>query len=126
MISNSETLYLREPRHDETPDRIFERRWARTVLDRVIGNLRDEFIRHGRLHHFNALRSYLIGSGDAPYAKLALKLEISESALKSGIHRLRKRYREALSAEVAPTVADPSEVDEELRFLLNALTAKSA
>lgn len=123
-IFDGETFYLREPSHDESPDRIFERRWARAVLDRVIGALRDEFVRHGRLDHFNALKPYLIGTAEAPYAQLAATLEISESALKSGIHRLRKRYKDALRAEVASTVADSSEVDEELRFLFSALSGR--
>jgi RNA polymerase sigma factor (sigma-70 family) len=123
-VQDGESIYLREPHHEETPERIFERRWARAVLDRVVATLRDEFVKHGRLDHFNALRSYLMGSGDAPYAELALKLDISESALKSGIHRLRKRYRDLLRAEVASTLADPAELDEELRFLMTALSTK--
>jgi transposase-like protein len=91
----------------------------------VVLTLREDFVKHGRLDHFNALRPYLVGTGDAPYAELARKLDISESALKSGIHRLRKRYRDLLRAEVAATVEDPAEVDTELRYLLSVVTAKS-
>jgi RNA polymerase sigma-70 factor (ECF subfamily) len=120
-LDDAENRYLREPAHDETPERIFERRWARAVLDRVVQNLREDFVRHGRLDDFNQLKVYLIGQSDVPYAVLAAKLGITESALKTGIHRFRKRYRELLRAEVAATVGDPAEVDAELRFLLRAV-----
>lgn len=123
-ISDGETLYTREPAHNETPERIYERRWARAVLDRVYGRLRDEFVRHGRLDHFNYLKAYLVGQGDAPYADLAKKLDTTENAVKTGIHRLRKRYRDLLREEVASTVADPASVDAELRFLASASSGK--
>ncbi len=123
-ISTAESLYTREPSHNETPERIYERRWARALLDRVYGRLHDEFVRHGRLDHFNCLKAYLVSSGEAPYADLAAKLGITEGALKTGIHRLRKRYRDLLREEVAATVADPQSVDAELRFLVSAMSAK--
>ncbi len=120
-IDDGERFYSREPHHDETPERIYERRWARAVLDRVVTAMRAEFERHGRLDHFLHLKVYLMGQADVPYAALAQKLEISESALKSGIHRFRKRYRDLLREEVAATVADPNDVDAELKYLLSAL-----
>ncbi len=123
-IASGEDLYTREPAHDETPERIYERRWARAVLDRVYGRLRDEFVRHGRLDHFNYLKAYLVGQGDAPYADLARKLDSTENAVKTGIHRLRKRYRDLLREEVGSTVADPAAVEAELRFLVSALSGK--
>jgi RNA polymerase sigma-70 factor (ECF subfamily) len=124
-IANAEALYQREPAHEETPERIFERRWARALLDRVLDRLRGEFVRHGRLDHFNRLKAYLLGHQDVPYAELARQLETSEGALKVGIHRLRKRYRDLLRAEVAETVTDASQVDGELRYLTAALSARS-
>jgi RNA polymerase sigma-70 factor (ECF subfamily) len=125
-LENAENRYLKEPSHDETPERIFERRWARAVLDRVLQVLRDDFVRHGRVDDFNQLKPYLVGQSEVPYATLAGRLGITESALKSGIHRFRKRYRDLLRAEVASTVADQSAVDAELRFLLNAITVNRA
>ena len=124
-LDDAEGRYIKEPAHEETPERIFERRWARAVLERVVNLLREDFIRHGRLDHFNHLKVYLMGQSEVPYAELAKKLDMSESALKSGIHRFRKRYRDLLRAEVASTVADPAEVDNELRFLMTALTSKA-
>jgi RNA polymerase sigma-70 factor (ECF subfamily) len=123
-ISAAEELYQREPSHSETPERIYERRWARTVLDQVLSRLREEFIRNGRLDHFNQLRGYVLGQSDVPYADLAKRLGTSEGALKVGIHRLRKRYRDLLRAEIAATVSNDSEVDAELRYLIAALGAK--
>jgi RNA polymerase sigma factor (sigma-70 family) len=123
-FSSGEERYQREPAHDETPERIFERRWALSVLDRVVEKLRDEFLQHGRLEHFERLKIFLLGQSDAPYAALALEMNTSEGALKVAIHRLRKRYRELFRQEIADTVADPAEVESELRYLAAALTAK--
>jgi RNA polymerase sigma-70 factor (ECF subfamily) len=121
-FSSGEERYQREPAHDETPERIFERRWALSVLDRVVEKLRDEFVRHGRPEHFELLKVFLLGHSDAPYAALAHELNTSEGALKVAIHRLRKRYRELFRQEIADTVSDPAEVDSELRFLATVLT----
>jgi RNA polymerase sigma factor (sigma-70 family) len=123
-FSSGEDRYQREPAHDETPEHIFERRWALSVLDRVVERLRDEFVQHGRLEHFERLKVFLLGQSDAPYAALAHEMNTSEGALKVAIHRLRKRYRELFRQEIADTVADPAEVESELRFLASVLTRK--
>lgn len=124
-ISKGEEMYARESVHNETPERIYERRWARTLLDRVVERLRDEFVRHGRLEYFNKLKACLQGDFDVPYAELASQLETTESALKVGIHRLRKRYRDLIREEIADIVADPADIDAELRHLIAALAGKS-
>jgi RNA polymerase sigma-70 factor (ECF subfamily) len=121
-FSSGEERYQREPAHDETPERIFERRWALSVLDRVVEKLRNEFVHHGRPEHFERLKVFLLGRSDAPYAALAREMNTSEGALKVAIHRLRKRYRELFRQEIADTVADPAEVESELRFLAAVLT----
>ena len=123
-FSSGEERYQREPAHDETPERIFERRWALAILDRVVERLRSEFVQHGRPEHFERLKVFLLGHSDAPYAALAREMNTSEGALKVAIHRLRKRYRELLRQEIADTVADPAEVEPELRFLAAVLTKK--
>jgi RNA polymerase sigma factor (sigma-70 family) len=123
-FSSGEQRYQREPAHDETPERIFERRWALTLLDRVVEKLREEFVQHGRPEHFERLKVFLLGQSDAPYAALAREMNTSEGALKVAIHRLRKRYRELFRQEIADTVADPAEVESELRFLAAVLTRK--
>jgi RNA polymerase sigma-70 factor (ECF subfamily) len=123
-ISSGEERYQREPAHNETPERIFERRWALSVLDRVMDRLRDEFVQHGRLDHFNRLKVFLLDQGETPYAALAREMDRSEGALKVAIHRLRKRYRDLFRQEIAETVTDPAEVESELRFLAAVLTRK--
>src|ERR1700685_2027584 len=70
-FSSGEERYQREPTHDETPERIFERRWALSLLDRVVERLRNEFVHHGQPEHFERLKLFLLGQSDAPYAALA-------------------------------------------------------
>jgi RNA polymerase sigma factor (sigma-70 family) len=123
-FSSGEERYQREPAHDETPERIFERRWALSVIDRVVEKLREEFVHHGRTEHFERLKVFLLGQSDAPYAALAHEMNTSEGALKVAIHRLRKRYRDLFRQEIADTVADPAEVESELRFLAAVLSKK--
>jgi len=86
--------------------------------------LRDQFVQHGRLDHFNRLRVFLVDQDDTPYATLARAMGASEGALKVAIHRLRKRYRDLFRQEIAETVADPAQVEPELRYLAAALTRK--
>ena len=74
--------------------------------------------------HFERLKVFLLGQSDAPYAALAREMNTSEGALKVAIHRLRKRYRELFRQEIADTVADPAEVESELRFLAAVLSKK--
>ncbi len=123
-FSSGEERYQHEPAHDETPERIFERRWALSVLDQVVEKLREEFVQHGRREHFERLKVFLLGQSNAPYAALAREMNTSEGALKVAIHRLRKRYRELFRLEIADTVADSSEVESELRYLAAVLTTK--
>jgi RNA polymerase sigma factor (sigma-70 family) len=123
-FSSAEERYQREPAHEETPERIFERRWALSMLDRVVEKLRDEFVHLGRPEYFEQLKVFLLGQSEAPYAALARQMNISEGALKVAIHRLRKRYRELFRQEIADTVADPAEVESELRYLAAVLMRK--
>jgi DNA-directed RNA polymerase specialized sigma24 family protein len=123
-FSSGEARYQREPAHSETPERIFERRWALSVLDRVVEKLRNEFVQHGHLAHFERLKVFLLGHSDAPYAALAREMNTSEGAIKVAIHRPRKRYRDLFRQEIADIVADPAEVDSELRYLAAVLASK--
>ena len=123
-ISSAEGRYQREPAHDETPERIYERRWALSVLDRVMDRLRADFEQHGRLDHFDRLKVFLLERADAPYASLARDMNTSEGGLKVAIHRLRRRYRDLLRQEIADTVADSAEVESELRYLAAVLASR--
>jgi RNA polymerase sigma-70 factor (ECF subfamily) len=111
-----------EPAERLSADRLFERRWALTLLDNVLARLREEQIEAGQLETFEVLKDSLTGGSNAPYAELAERLGKSEGAVKVAVHRLRQRYRELLETEIANTVASPEEVAEERRYLLSVLT----
>jgi len=120
----AETLYAPEPADPRTPEREFERRWALTLLDRVLQRLGAEQARAGKQAEFTALRPWLTaGGGEGGYAALADQLGRSEGALKVAVHRLRRRYGELLREEVAGTLDDPAEVEAELAALLEALAS---
>jgi RNA polymerase sigma-70 factor (ECF subfamily) len=84
----------------------------------------NEFLHHGRPEHFERLKVFLLRQPDTSYAALAREMNTSEGALKVAIHRLRKRYRDLFRQEIADTVADPAQVESELRFLAGVLTRK--
>ena len=101
---------------------MFERRWALTLLDRVLALLREEFTARDKGELFDHLRLYLVGDrGAPPQQQTAAALGISVGALKVAVHRLRQRYRELLREEIAQTVEGPDEVEEEIRELFAAL-----
>lgn len=118
----AEERYLAEPSDSEDPARLFDRRWAFTLLDRVLHRLSEEMATAGKLEIFEALKGVLTG-GKARYAEIAIALQMSESAVKAAAHRLRERYRAILRAEIADTVSTSAEIDEELRHLFAALSA---
>ena len=117
----AEARYHLEPADTTTPDRLFDRQWALTLLDRVLARLRSEFVATGKVETFDALKPALAGAAD-PYANIAAATGLSEGAVKVAIHRLRKRYRQILREEIAQTVSTPEEVDEEIRALFAALS----
>lgn len=121
-LASGEERYRTEPSHDITPERIYERRWALTLLDQVLVSLRAEYERNGRAELFDHLKGYLGGSGDSlPYAELAAKVGMSEGSIKVAVHRLRRRCGEQLRSQIAETVANPDDVEEELSCLFAAL-----
>jgi RNA polymerase sigma-70 factor (ECF subfamily) len=124
-FDTAETRFAREPADEATPEHSFEKRWILALLEEVLQRLRTEYEREGNAKLFAALNPCLVGDRDAlPYAELARALAVSESAVKSAAHRLRRRYRELLRGEIAQTVADPAEVDDELRHLFAVLARK--
>ncbi len=119
----AEDRYRREPAHELTAERLFERRWATTLLDLVLEQLGTEMSAAGKGRQFEALRPALIGSVDKlPYALIAAELDCSESATRLAAHRLRARYRALLRQEVIRTLADPEALDDEIRDLFAAFT----
>ena len=124
-LATAEAQYAREPVDAETPEHIFERRWALTLLDQVLARLRSEYERDGKGALFEALHPTLVGERTAqPYGELADSLDSSEAAIKSAVHRLRQRYRQLLREEITGTVGVPTDVDDELRHLFAILSAQ--
>ena len=120
--SDAEGRYSREPAHELTPDRIFDRSWALTLLGLVLDKLRREYEEAGGASTFEELRGVLTGGRTAePYATIAARLDTTEGAVRVAVHRLRRRYGVLLRAEIAATVNDPGEVDDEIRSLFAAL-----
>jgi RNA polymerase sigma-70 factor (ECF subfamily) len=120
--ASAEQRYGLEPAHDLSAEKLYERRWALTLLDQVLGRLRDEMIQAGKETTYNALRVHLLAETEAvPYRQVAQELNVSEGAVKVAVHRLRKRYRELLRAEIERTVAKTEQVEEEIRDLFTAL-----
>jgi RNA polymerase sigma factor (sigma-70 family) len=118
----AEERYELEPADDLSPDKVFERRWAEAVLDRVTRRLQEEFTSAGIARRFDELKVFLL-SGDEPpsYAESAARLEMTEGAVRTAIHRMRQRYGELFREEIAQTVASPQEVEEELRHFVAVL-----
>jgi RNA polymerase sigma-70 factor (ECF subfamily) len=104
------------------PDAAFDRQWALTLLARALGTLEAELRDSGKELQFDTLKPWLTADADAtPQAEAAAKLGISEDAVKVAIHRLRKRFRDAVKAEIAQTVSDLGNVRDELEALMAAL-----
>jgi RNA polymerase sigma-70 factor (ECF subfamily) len=121
-FDSAESRLFLEPAHDDTPERLFDRQWAITVLERAMARLREEHTAGDRLALFERLKSSITAGDDAAsHAETAAALDMSEGAVKVAAHRLRKRYRELLRAEIAETVANASEIDDEIRDLFAAL-----
>jgi RNA polymerase sigma-70 factor (ECF subfamily) len=120
--SSAEARYRLEPADDLSADRLYERRWALTMLDRSLARLQEEFAAAGKTGLFAILQQF---QGDqlsaATGAEAAARLGMPENTFKSHLHRFRRRYRELLCEEVAQTVATPADVAEELRHLKSVL-----
>ena len=122
--AEGESRLAAEPAHNETPERLFERRWAATLLERVLQRVDAEMARSDRKALYERLRPGLLGQEDAlPYRQVAEELGLTEGAVKAAAHRLRAVYRRRVREEVARTVADQAEVDAECAALLGILAS---
>lgn len=121
-LDAAETRYQGEPADERTPEKLYERRWALTLLEHVMGQLQREYTQRGRAELFSRCRSFLTGTADRDSCALAGEdLNMSESAVRVAVHRLRRRYRELLQAEVAQTIDADTTVEDEITRLLSAL-----
>jgi len=122
-LKDAESRYRLEPEHELTPEKLFDRRWALMLLDRVLISVRDDYERDGNADLFAGLKDVLTFSPDtAPYGEIATRLGMTEGAVKVAVHRLRKRYRERLLQTIADSVASEEDVEAEIRDLFMALT----
>jgi RNA polymerase sigma-70 factor (ECF subfamily) len=123
-FDDAEGRYSFEPAEPATPETIYERRWALTVIERVLARLREEWEASSKEAEFDELKACLLGQGPGGgHAAIAHRLGTTEGAVKVAVHRLRKKFQTELRQDIAETVADASEVDDEIRYLIRALDA---
>ena len=113
-----------EPADAVTPELLYERRWASTVLERVLNLLKDEYQTAGNAVLFDSLKQLLPGEPDAPPQKdIAAQLGMTENAVRQAFYRFRQRYQSLLREEIAHTVATPGDIEDELRHLIAIVRA---
>jgi RNA polymerase sigma-70 factor (ECF subfamily) len=118
---DADTRYEINPPDNLSPDKLYDRAWALTLLEKVVAQLRDESLAEGRGGQFEMLKFFLmVGKAEVPHADAAAALLMSEGAVRVAVHRLRRRYRELLKQEIVQTLSDPAQAEEELRTLLGA------
>jgi RNA polymerase sigma factor (sigma-70 family) len=121
-FDDAEERYVREPADPMTPEMLYERRWALTVIDQVLVTLRMEWRQQGREPLFEELRECLLGTRPrGGYAATAARLAMSEGAVKTAVHRLRRRFQAELHGKVIATLCEPDDADDEIRSLIRAL-----
>ena len=119
---NAEDRYQKEPADEFTPEKLYERRWALTALDRAQACLKAEFAADNKSDLYEALKIFISGRiPDLTHAQVAARLGKSADAIRCAVQRLRRRYGELIRAEVAHTVASPIDVEEEIRHLLKVI-----
>jgi RNA polymerase sigma-70 factor (ECF subfamily) len=117
-IEDGERRYAYEPVDHQTPEHVFERRWALAALEAAMARLGQRYADGDRRPIFDALRPCLAGADPPSYAALATRLATTEAALRIAMHRLRRAFRDALRDVIEETVARPEDVDDELQYLL--------
>jgi RNA polymerase sigma-70 factor (ECF subfamily) len=123
--AQAEQVFAREMTEKMTPEQAFEKRWALTLLERVLAALRQEYADAGQTAVFAELADHLWGGdGQSSFAHIGERLGLSEAAARGAMYRLRQRYRDRLRSEVAQTVSDYTEVDAELRHLIGVVSQK--
>ena len=123
-FEDAERMYALERRNEDTPERVFDRKWAAITLDRALQRLRVECELAGKTAEANALLPFLTDTGELPpYRAVAASLDLTEGAVKVAVHRLRQRFGAMLRLEVGETVLEPDEVEDEMRELIRAVSA---
>jgi RNA polymerase sigma factor (sigma-70 family) len=118
----AEQRYREQAVEERSPDKLFEHQWALALLDRVFVRLEQEFREEGKAEAFDQLRGFIVaGTSDVTYAQVAQKLGMTAEAVKKAVQRMRRRYQRLFREEIAQTVEDPAEVEDELRHLCQVI-----
>jgi RNA polymerase sigma factor (sigma-70 family) len=121
-MAKGEERYQGEPACEATPERLFERKWALTLLDQALQQLRQEFVSQSKAARFEELKAFLCGNdGLSSYVELATRWQTTPNAVAAAVHRFRLRYRELVREQIAQTVTGEDKLEEELCYLFNAL-----
>ncbi len=121
-FSAGDAQYCHEPVDHVTAERLYDRQWIVTLLERVLGQLREAMAQSGKEKHFETLAPFLSGAhSESSFAEAGRRLGMTEGTAMVAAHRLRTRYRQMLRAEIAETLNDPAEVEDEIRRLFNCL-----
>lgn len=118
-----EERYLREPAHDETPEKAFERQWAEALIERALERVRREYEAAGRGERFEAMKPFLMRHKGESGAALAERLGMGEVAVRTAIHRMRQRFQQVFREEIAETVEDAQNIEEEIRHLIAVMAS---
>ena len=119
---DADSRYQITPADNLSPDKLYDRAWAVIVLEHVIIRLRDEHNQEGKAVMYEKLKPFLMmGKSEIPHARAAAELKMTEGAVRVAVHRLRRRYRELLRDEIAQTLANPAQAEEEMQALFSAL-----
>ncbi len=111
-----------EPVDENTAEKLYDRQWALETLDKAMSALAREYKSAGKEKYFSTLKKILVPDGDkCSYKEIAAELGTSEGNVKIAVHRLRKRYKELLRELISQTLADPADVDDEIRHLFSSL-----
>lgn len=122
--SRGEERYRLEPVESMDAEKLFERRWALTLLEQARTRLKEEYLEAGKSSLYERLKVFESGDKNGPpYAQVAMELGLTEGGVKSAVFRLRQRYRELVRQEVANTVESPEEVDAEIRHLISVISS---
>jgi len=119
---NTEVRYRAEPVDEVSPEKVYEKQWALTLLRKVLDTMESEFSATGKVRIFQELKVFLNGEKGGTYAQVGARLGMSETSVKVTVHRLRQRYRELLRLEIANTVSSEEMIENEIRALFEALS----
>ncbi len=119
--ASAEAKYASEPVDAMTPDRVFQRRWALALLEQSLAVLRAQYAQKGKEELFLALQHVLTGTAAIPHAEVGRQLAMTEGAVRVAAHQLRRQFRKIVRDEIAQTVAQPEDVEEELKSLQDCL-----